>query len=249
MVAKGRRVEFSMFRMNLGATVLNRRNFMVGSAAFASAALAGCSKRLSGTAWRQKLSITAYTLDGEVTSSSVTEVALTGKKNLDESIRVTGEANVLDLGSGRQLITLLDMNHAYLVPRLFLGFEGDNQTKIPADINLEPLWDQGESRSVPFEMCPAMVSFVSVEDPMSVQRVDVTSLDSMFGVGFGIKSIEVEITDGDISMGPVASAVPDELFDAWSELAASEKGKAKGSLYQRSYLSKLSPEMFRRDKA
>jgi hypothetical protein len=228
---------------------LSRRAFSLGALSLSTLALSGCGFSAGGVKWRQKLTITAYTPTGEASGSSVTEHVLDPKARIEDYIRVKGEATVLDMGEGRQLFALLDQNHAYLVPRLFLGFTGTNEEKLPSNLKLEPLAEIGQSRSVPVELCPSMASFVAVKIPLSVQRVQAGAIGSMFGVGFGIKSIELELTNEAVTSGAVASIIPEETFTEWKKMLDDPKSNEKGSPYLKSHLSKLKPELFRRDVA
>lgn len=227
----------------------SRRAFASGALSIAALALVGCGKSQRRASWRQKLTISAYTQEGEVSGSSVTELKLNPKGGEAGSVGIVGEATVLDMGSGRQLFALLDKNHAYLVPRMFLGFEGGNDQNLPPKLNLELLAELGQSRSVPVELCPSMASFVAVKQPLSVKRVEAGSIGSMFGAGFGIKSIELELTDEPVTSGMIASLLPDDLFIQWEEMRRNHKSGTKSDPFQKSYLSKLTPDMFVRKAA
>ncbi len=234
-------------RHTLGmSSKFSRRAFSFGAMSLGTLALTGCGKGGGGASWRQKLTISAYTNDGDVTGSSVTELKLTSKDKKVGIVGIVGEATVLDMGGGRMLFALLDKNHAYLVPRMFLGFEGANEQHLPLNLKMEPLAELGQSRSVPVELCPSMASFVTVKQPLSVKRVDPASLGSMFGTGFGIKSIELELTDEPVTTGAIASVLPDDLFIQWDAMRRLEKTSEKHVPFEKSYLSKLTPEMFNR---
>lgn len=61
--------------------------------------------------------------------------------------------------------------------------------------------------TVPAELYPLLVTFDDIADPTTARRVDPSDLASMFGPGYALKAITLEITDEKVSAGRVEAVL------------------------------------------
>ncbi|MBC8035621.1 MAG: hypothetical protein H7X89_00160 [Rhizobiales bacterium] len=169
----------------------------------ASFAMTGCSD--SGTEWHRKLTVVVDTPAGEVAGSSVQKEYISEKGgywfSLEASganFRQTGEATVIDLGSGRYLFALMGKN-----PNTFVVI-------LPGEAPLEvaeKLASLREVRDVPPDQHPLFVTFMDIKDPKSAKEVDPLNIAATFGAGYNLKSITLEITDEALTEGKVGNVL------------------------------------------
>jgi hypothetical protein len=165
--------------------------------------------------FRYKLTAEVMTPDGLKSGSSVIEVSysnfasLSGVPNL--VLKVVGEANYIDLGSGKNLFILL--TNRISGRNLFQDYERPqgalDALTLPLKIfNLK--WHIGNQRAlnaqlpsarakgrvlVPFESSPTLVVFGDLNQPDTVEVVQPASLSKILGSGYELKSVVIEITD------------------------------------------------------
>jgi hypothetical protein len=165
--------------------------------------------------FRYKLTAEVMTPDGLKTGSSVIEVSysnfasLSGVPNL--ILNVKGEANYLDLGSGKNLFLMLsnrasgrNLSENYERPEGAL-----DALKLPLKI-LDLHWRFGDQRAllaqipaarakgqveVPFENLPTLAIFHDLTKPDTVEIVQPDSLSKTYGSGYQLKKVVLEITD------------------------------------------------------
>ncbi|WP_299866291.1 hypothetical protein [uncultured Hoeflea sp.] len=166
--------------------------------------LGGCGNY---NAWHQKLIVTVETPDGVKTGSSVVLVGLhdtTGNEwmTLPQArgarYELTGEAVVLELAPGRYLFTLL--KGLPYATNVFFPDEPPVETA-PA------LADMRASRELSPKQYPLLVTFADINDPASVTRVDPDDLAAIFGPGYALSSITLEITDEPVTKGRVEAVL------------------------------------------
>jgi len=165
----------------------------------ALAALSACQDTNS---WRQKLTVTVETPQGEVTGSSVVRVVSSfGQVPLSNSevgYKVTGEAAVVEIAPGRYLFALLGNSEAERFYRA-LGYNyADRGEKLDRIARM-----QGESRVLKPDNYPLLVTFADIADPKTVRRVEPDNLAASFGPGVRLKAITLEITDEKVTEGRV----------------------------------------------
>lgn len=171
-------------------------------------ALAGCGRTYE---WHQKVTVTVETPNGVKRGASVTRVtwrdyseferaiALTGSGG---SIRENGEAAHVAVAPDKHLFLLLTQSPINLC---FAALRA--QTNRPADREVNRWGGVGmalytptlraERRVMPLprEKYPELVTFTDPLVPTSARAVDPDRLDAVFGPGYRLSSITVEITD------------------------------------------------------
>jgi hypothetical protein len=160
-------------------------------------ALSGCSQHWS---WHQRLTLVVDTPAGEKAASSVTAceaVRREGKYVLPEARGMGtgcgGEAVVLEVAPGRYLFALLGKPDAFAT--FFPG-------AAPAEV-ADRLEQLRETREVPRDQYPMLVTFGDVSDPKTVTRVDPQDLAASFGPGVALSAVTLEITDAPVTGGVV----------------------------------------------
>ena len=152
--------------------------------------------------WHQKLTVVVETPNGEMTGSSVTAVrmsntdgALVFQEARGVGAKVTGEAVVVEVSTGKYLFVLLDgMND--LAWRVF---DNDGKSNVQ---RMGPLLEKTRAvRDVPFSMSPMMVTFGDINNSKSVRKVEPYDLAASFGAGYELKSVTLEITDEPMTSG------------------------------------------------
>lgn len=204
-------------------------------AAFGSCVLLlGCA---STGSWHQRLTVKVMTPEGPVSGESVMGVefrvppeALANSGVFNFSTDEYGEAVVVDLGDGRYLFALLDGSPDGLAGQLREAYRdiydahrasgyGRYIRKVKAD---------GTVRVLPKHAWPMLVSFEDVTDPASVFEVDPDDLEAVFGEGYAVERLTVEVTDQPVTEGAVEAVLGwlnnEELFDRiWSELSSESR--------------------------
>ncbi|MCO6177072.1 hypothetical protein [Ciceribacter sp. RN22] len=178
------------------------------------AALSGCDMLgFHEWQWRQKLTVSVMTPEGLKSGSSVTSARIefppkwTGVGDAAGMQRggVTGEAVALDLGEGRYLFALLQ---GYTEWTAYTAFFPELEGKALLKKEIFPYLDRlvantGQSRDVPREHYPLLVTFDDIADPTSVKRVDPANFEASFGPGYRLKSIAMSITDESVIEGRI----------------------------------------------
>jgi len=177
--------------------------------------LTACSDVYS---WRQKLTVTVLTPDGPVVAMSVTEVTYTetdGFLVFHEArgvrSRISGEAVVLEVAPDRYLFVMLDG-----VEKLALKtFE---QLPYTYELGFKQ-WARSLQRyrevvAVPQENYPQMVTFDDINTPTSVRLVDPTNLSDVFGAGYVLEGMTLQIVKEPVTQGKVESVL-NWLYQIW----------------------------------
>jgi len=104
---------------------------------------------------------------------------------------------------GRYLFALLDEGTEQIAYyTLFAAGDHDRERQAT---ELETL---RETREVPSNQYPLLVTFTDIDDPTTVQRVDPANLAVTFGPGFLLRRIMLEITDEKVSKDGVRKLLP-----------------------------------------
>ncbi len=182
------------------------------------AALSGCDMLgFHEWEWHQKLTVSVMTPEGMKTGSSVTSARIefppkwTGVGDAAGMQRggVSGEAVVVDLGQGRYLFALLQ---GYTEWTAYTAFFPELEGKALLKEEIFPYLDlmvasTGQSRDVPREHYPLLVTFDDINDPASVRRVDPNTLSASFGLGYRLNAITLSITDEPVTEGKVETVL------------------------------------------
>jgi hypothetical protein len=195
---------------------MNRRNAL--SLLGSSLALTGCW----GTSYtyRQKLTVVVQTPDGEKTGAAVTQVvASVGSGGLNGHIvnyRVKGEAAIVDLGNGRHLFALLSSGGEYdateywamnaFYKRVMEQYPTGSVERLNAFYTALP--NIKGSVELPIKDYPLLVTFDDISNPETVKEVKPNRLADIFGAGYALQSIVLEIVDEQASGENVARLLP-----------------------------------------
>ncbi len=160
--------------------------------------LSACDERWG---WRQKVTVTVETPEGERVGESVlagslrhSDGPLVVPEARGASSSLRGEAVVVEVGPGRYLFALLNG-----MPTPFpVFFPGEAPVEMA-----DRLEDLRESREVPPELYPLLVTFDDMANPKTVRRVDPSDLAASFGPGVALTSVTLEITDEAVTEGRV----------------------------------------------
>lgn len=179
--------------------------------------LAGCwgAKEVE---WHQKLTLLMQTPGGPAAFSSVTAMRCEAGYAMDIGgtkvlCRQTGEALVAPLGA-RHLFALLSGEQ--------LGYRGVFQTLIEDGDSYQTYWKrikraEGRAFDVPRDRWPTFVSFEDLSDPTSVFAVDPGDLAAVFGEGYALRDVTLEITREPVTTGVVEAALGSEFFQKWAQ--------------------------------
>jgi hypothetical protein len=167
-------------------------------------ALCGCSG--PEITYRYRLKVEVNTPDGVISGSSIIETTLTNNQDIKWApmeartftSRVCGEAAFVDLGRGRNLVAILamgksakhDIDFREIVP-IALGVKPYQ----PKDV-FEALARASESPrpvTVPSTHLPTLVTFGNVDDPTSAKVLDPDNLSVVFGDGYLLRRVTIEL--------------------------------------------------------
>lgn len=162
--------------------------------------LAGCW--LFPAEWYEKLTVTVETPHGDVSGSSVRWQKLVEDMLLDRaSSDEAGEAVVVEVAPGKYLFVLMEEN----MPQAeLIYFPGEPPLKSTHKLN----GIKGQVIDVPTSQYPLMVTFGNLADPNSIKQVFPNDLAAAFGSEYRLKSVTLEIVDGPVTVGTVATALP-----------------------------------------
>ncbi len=162
--------------------------------------LSGCQQSYE---WNQKLTLVVGTPDGEVSGSAVVnEKVWFGQQPLSGNqvaYELTGEAATVEVSPGRFLFAL----HSYLKTLALASTLWQNSPQEAADVVLARIEKVRDTRPVPPNMYPTLVTFTDLANPKSVKLVDPANLTAAFGSGYRLKSITLEFTDEKVTEGRV----------------------------------------------
>lgn len=187
--------------------------------------------------WNQKLSLTLDTPNGPLVASTVQQVKVTympqwmglgWSTGPIVKTKLTGEGLALDLGDGRIMLSLL---HEGALPhwqfrdlgkgrRLYAAIE--NQIGQPPRQLEQNLW-------------PEFVSFLDRNDPLTAfwffgkqpkgSGTNVKDIADVFGPGYKLREMTVEITDEPVSIGNVKRVLGPEFMAALEQLPNLDKAE------------------------
>jgi hypothetical protein len=160
--------------------------------------LSGCRETYE---WNQKLTVTVVTPSGEVSGAAVVhEKVWWGQLPASSSeveYKIEGEATMVEVAPGKYLFALLGGSEEQAM-RTFPGNPGDS-----SGADWKVIESLRESRPLPRDAWPMLVTFGNVSDPKSVKEVDPKNLAAVFGPGYRLKEMRLEITDEAVTKGAV----------------------------------------------
>ena len=154
--------------------------------------------------WHQKLTLIVTTPAGEVSGSSVSEVAIQHPRRWENPLADVarksdqrGEAVMVEVAPGKYLFALLQESNQLLAFKTF--FNVINPTEEQSRALTRKAW----TATLPAELYPMLVTFGDVARPESVMQVDPANLAASFGPGYALKAITLTITDEPVTKGNV----------------------------------------------
>ena len=109
-----------------------------------------------------------------------------------------GESTVVEVAPGKYLFALLGGAQEIAVRTFY-----DRLPKNDALARQQAISELREARDVPRDYYPMLVTFSSINDPKTVREVKPDQFSSIFGPGYSLKSITLEITDEPVTEGRV----------------------------------------------
>lgn len=170
--------------------------------------------------WKQKMTVTVETPQGEMSGSSVVRSLVSYEPHFLPDMGYfayswRGEAVTVALPDGRYLFVLLGnpprMAEAVFkdsLPEHWSGADDHSRAYFRKLSNLR------ESRAVPPETFPVFVTFTDPADPATVVEVDPYNLAAAFGPGYALKSVTLEVTSEPVVKGEVEKVLP-WLLEIW----------------------------------
>ena len=147
--------------------------------------------------WHEKMTVVVNTPQGKVEASSVHRTGFSPPGFSVASSRGTflqGEAIVVELpdknGKPRYLFALLKSFSSYYLFHRKAFRAGD---KYPKDFLGKP------PRALPVKSYPLLVIFEDVQKPETVKQVKPEEFEAVFGEGYSLEEITVQITDEEVS--------------------------------------------------
>ena len=211
---------------------LNLRSLAV----FATVAvgLAGCQDKHE---WHQKLTVVVDTPSGKVSGSSVIAIEATfGQAPMSDRevwYRVTGEATAVEIAPGRYLFALLggseERYYRTVRDRLKNVSRGEWLKRIPLMkevVTLQP------------DSYPKLITFVDIDSPGSAREVSANTVFEVFGAGYKLDRVTIEITDDPVTNGAISALLPwinnPTVMDnpGWSRLPLVSRNAIGGLLSQ-----------------
>lgn len=160
--------------------------------------------------YRYRMTVEVSTPDGPRTGFAVREIRWKGQPALTPEahaldVRQRGQAVMVDLPSGRTLFALLNRNPHETILSGFYAIAGRKGA-------MGALLSEADSTRSVYEMpspqvlrssylpYPALVTFEDPADPMTVEPVEPADLAAVFGPGYSLERITVQITDEPVTM-------------------------------------------------
>ncbi len=215
-------------RSRMRRTSMGPRMIFLGSVLF-PAVLAGCDVLGFHTwRWNQKVTIIVETPDGVRTDSSVQSLvwhespswAHLGDSGGWFSSELHGEAAVIEVAANKYLFALLKTYDDPAGNKVFRPAKakpqsatGDRRSEIRAEN--DAIESSRETREIPKSAFPTLVTFETLSNPSTARQVDPENLESEFGKGFRLKSIQLAITTEPRTSGRLQQVLGPGFFQKW----------------------------------
>jgi hypothetical protein len=167
--------------------------------------------------WHQKLTLQIDTPKGEAVGASV--VGITARDSSGTffdvpgggalNISTQGEAVVVNLGNDRYLIALLSGSRGFYTQTRY-AFNDIYDAYITNESTNERgkfvKWiraakKETDPRILPSLAYPTLVTFDDIDDPKTVREVDPADLAAIFGQGYALKQITLQMTEEPLTVG------------------------------------------------
>ena len=170
----------------------------------AAVLLAGCQDKHE---WHQKLTVVVDTPSGKVSGSSVIAIEATfGQVPMSDRevwYRVTGEATAVEIAPGRYLFALLGGSEE----RYYRAVR-DRQKNVSRGEWLKRIPQMKEVVTLQPDGYPKLITFEDIDSPSSAREVNANTVSKVFGVGYKLDRITIEIVDDPITTGVITSLLP-----------------------------------------
>ena len=164
--------------------------------------------------WRQKITITVTTPDGDKSGSAVQAVKWTPNPIFKDGaafhLSLQGEAVAVEVAPGKFLFALLSgpsgasSEYAGFIALYRFGVAPVGRNEFPwAKANFESVQAaRGKGPAdLPTALIPMLVRFRDINDPKTVERVDPNNLAEAFGQGVRLARASIEITNDPVTTG------------------------------------------------
>jgi hypothetical protein len=175
-----------------------------------------------------RITVTMQTPTGDVSGSTVRAVKLPTRGLLidlpeaNPKIKSLGEAVIIDLSEKGKVFALIDDASKYELMYTFNFRSSKNDNMYKERIAFYNNYPKEEKKDLPLHNWPKMVWFEDINDPKSVKLVHTTKENpennrewiqvdnaaDLFGEGYAVKSMTVEITDKPVTFGHVKKILP-----------------------------------------
>lgn len=197
-----------MFTNGFGALVL-----AVGAASGASFYLDNTQR----TDWNQKINLEIQTPEGVKSAASVVKYGYEwtvgtnpdGSAFLDnDKLSILGEAPIIEVKPGQYLLAL-----SLAEPKLALAAY-HKVLKLDPAVRPDSIGAirviKNEKREVVLlpEWAPVVATFMDPDEPASLQAVTKENIDEIFGPGYSIKKVSLQITDEPVTKGDISNKLP-----------------------------------------
>ncbi|RUM19378.1 hypothetical protein EFQ99_31330 [Rhizobium vallis] len=195
-----------------------------------SALLSGCGLLGFNTwHWNQKVTIVVETPAGERVGQSVQSIswyespawARLGDSGGWFSNELHGEAAVVEVAANKYLFALLKTYDDPAGNKVFRPAKANSQSATPdrrTEIRAEndAIESLRETREIPKSAFPTLVTFETLSDPSTAREVNPQNLESEFGKGYRLKSIQLAITSEPRTSGRLQQVLGPGFFQKWS---------------------------------
>lgn len=181
------------------------------SALFLLGFLSACNGEES-LSWNQRMTVAIDTPDGPVSGSTVYEVRariFPGGQAITGSVAQyghRGEAAVIDLGDGRFVFALATAfgEHIYrTAPDVFSEF--DSEARVAWLTHYQNL---GAPITLREAFYPRFVTFGDIDDPLTADIFEAGEMAEVFGPGYAIASVTLEVVDAPMEVGRIEEVLP-----------------------------------------
>ena len=148
--------------------------------------------------WHYKMTVTVDTPEGIKTGEVVREITDSDSKikidlpNATSPAKVRGEAVVIDLGNNQYLFGLVSWD---AFRELYKSFPYAGPESTIEGVNFYNSLPIGSKAELPREAYPRFVTFKDIDNPTSVEAVDIDNLSEKFGESVKIQTITIELVD------------------------------------------------------
>lgn len=190
--------------------------------------LVACAEKTFEYEWNQRVTVVVQTPDGEVARSGVIRAYYHfGQRGggANHTWRtLAGEYPAINLGDRRYLVAVMGAVVTSDTDNVVLSRAGKHALALTPRNSERPYsivdWVRGlrdVRRDAPTSLpdgAPLFVTFDDPDDPLTVRRVDRDEFETVFGPGYRLKSVTIELTDDPVTEGVMRRVFP-WLVDVW----------------------------------